>query len=338
MAMTVLTKEDCSVYLLEQAAWGTAGLDDAAGIILDIETIAIDFDDKAVESAPALATRVDDERGFLTHQNAVMPKFEIAGIVHNDTIARFIYGFGQSVTEGEATPFDKTNIVHASQPDFTADLGYFFTLIVDQSEASVCHKVKDCIVAELEFDQKPGEPMTFKASCVGRGAVAIDCEPAGTYTHVVQSFYYGEKQGAHTINFGGSDLTPVDTGGFNIKLKQTVLPIGMDGSGNFLSFGLSNKTGSYTEKALFDATTRTAFANRSTNTAVNIVCRWGNATPGTDDLDLSFALHGKITPATIQNVDALLGVDLDIKLVGRKETTAIEMATIVVADGVDMTW
>jgi len=337
MAMTVLTKEDCKVILVEQATWGTAGLDNDAGIILDIETIAIDFDDKVVESAPALATRVDDERGYYTHQKAVMPKFEISGIVHNDSIARFIYGFCQFVNEAATTPYGKTNVVHPTQPDFTADEGYFFTLIVDQSVSSVCHKVADCIVTELEFDQQPGEPMTFKASCVGRGAVATDSDPSGSYSYPVQSFYFGEDQSVHTIDFGGGALTPVNTGGFNIKLSQTAEPIGMDGSGNFESFALSKKTGTYTEKALFDSTSRTAFANRASNTAVDIVCRWGNAVPGTDDLDLSFALHGKITPATIQNVDDLLGVDIEVKLVGDIES-ATKIATITIADDVDMTW
>ena len=100
---------------------------------------------------------------------------------------------------------------------------------------------------------------------------------------------------------------------------------------------MTKKTGAYKEKALFDATSRTAFANRASNTAIDAVIQWGNATPGTDDLDLSFALHGKIKPETTQNVDDLLGVDIDAKITGDIENST-EAATIIVADDIDMTW
>ena len=337
MALTVLTKEDAQVIVVEQTAFGTAGLDNAAGIILDIETVAFDFDDKVVESNPAVASRVEDDRGFFTHQNRAMPKVEITGIVHNDHIARFMYGFFQSVTEPVGSPFGKTFIPHASQPDFTANAGYFFTLIIDQSVASVAHKVADMVVAELKFDQQPGEPLKYTASCVGRGPVAIDSNPSGSYTRAVQSFYFGENQLTHTIDFGGDALTPINAGGFQIEFAQTVEAVGMDGSGSFNTYMLKKKGGSYKEKALFDATSRTAFANRAANTPVDITVKWGNASSGTVDLDLNFALHGKIKPETTQNVDDILGVDIDVKLTGDIENST-EMATVIIADDTDMSW
>ena len=337
MALKVLTKEDAQVIVVEQDTFGVAGLDNAAGVILDIETVAFDFDDKVVESNPAVASRVEDDRGFFTHQNRAMPKVEITGIVHNDHIARFLYGFCQSVSEAVGTPFAKTFIFHPSQPDFTVDAGYFFTLIIDQSVAAVAHKAKDFVVAELKFDQQPGEPMKYTASCVGRGPVAVNSDPSGSYTRAVQAFYFGENQGVHTIDFGGGALTPINAGGFQIELIQTVEAVGMDGSGSFDTFSMRKKTGAYKEKALFDATSRTAFANRVSNTAIDAVIQWGNATPGTDDLDLSFALHGKIKPETQQNVDDILGVDIDAKITGDIENST-EAATIIVADDIDMTW
>ena len=201
----------------------------------------------------------------------------------------------------------------------------------------MAHKACDFVVAELKFDQQPGEPLKYTASCVGRGAVAVDCNPSGSYTRAVQSFYFGENQVSHTINFGDGALTPINTGGFQIEFMQTVKDEGMDGSGNFETFSLRNKTGAYKEKALFDATSRTALTNRASNTAVDITCKWGNATSGTVDLDLNFALHGKIKPETTQNVDDTLGVDIDIKLTGDIANATL-MATTIVADAVDMTW
>lgn len=337
MALVLLTKEDARVMLVEQATWGTAGLDNAAGIILDIETIAIDFDDKAIETNPALATRVEDDRGFFTHQNRAMPKCEITGIVHNDHIARFMYGYYQSVVEGATTPFEKTFVVHSSQPDFTNDEGYFFTLIVDQSIAGRAHKIADCIVAELKFDVQPGEPMKFTASIVARGAADDTSTPSGSYTRAVQSFYFGEQQRVHTINYGGGALTPVNLAGYQIEFKQEVAPIGMGAAGRFDSFRISKKSGVYKNKAVFEAETWTAFINRASNTPLEIVVGWGNASAGTDDLDLEFTLNGKVKPETIQNVDDDLGVDLDFKLTGDIANSQ-ELCTAIVADDIDMTW
>lgn len=337
MAITHYSISDCEVYLVEQATWGTAGADDANGIIIPCEPPHIEFDDKEVEITKALTVRTMDKQSYYTHQKGVNPKVTLTGFALENLIPRFLYGYFQSVTEGATTPFDKTFVPHATQPDFTANAGYFFTLIMYNGAASTAYKMSDCIVQHINFSSNPGEMSKYTVDIIGRKIVAATSNPTGTYSHLAQEYFHFEDQARHYYNNGSGAYTPVLLGGWELDLTQEVRPIGQDGSGNNSSFAVSNKTGTFKSKVLVDTNTRGLLTNRGSNTMVTFNIAWGGGTAGETDGDLDFSFQGKVTPATARNEEPDLGIDLEVKLLSDVANSE-EMIEVVAADATDMSW
>ncbi len=337
MAMTHYSISDCAVYLVPQTTWGTAGLDATAGIRIPCEPAHFEFGDKEVKMDKALTVRTDDKQDYYTHQKGVTPTVTLKGYLVEDLMARLLYAHFQSVTEAAATPYGKTFVYHATQPDFTANAGHFFTLIMWNGVASLAYKISDCIIPHLNFSCEPGGMLKYTADIIGRKVVAVTANPAGTYSYLAEEYFHFEDQTRHTYNIGGGALTPVLIGGWELDLNTEIRNIGQDASGNVLNFGLGKRSGIFKSVALWDTTTRGLLTNRTTNTMVDCIIGFGGATAGATDGDLDFTFQGKVTPNTARNENLDLGVNVEIKLLS--DIAASEkMITVVAADAVDMTW
>jgi hypothetical protein len=337
MAMTIISIQDCDVYLIDQSVWGTAELDSVAGLKLDVEPFDIEFDDKMEEGSEAHKdTRAKDVRDIHTHQNLALPTFTLTGAVHVNLLGRLLYGLFQNVVEGGTTPFEKTFTWPTAQPDFTANAGMFFTLIAYNGAASVSYKLKDIILKSLTINGVSGQRVMFEAECIGRGTPAVDSNPSGTYSYTDRDFIYLDNADRYTLNFGGGDLSPIVTGDWSIKFEQDVLPVGQS-AGDCESFGLVNRRGTFTSKALWDSTTRTLVTNIRSDTEIDGRLGWGHATAGTDENDVDFVFKGKVRPETKRTTDEILSADMSLELCADKENSE-EMTTIIVADAIDETW
>lgn len=335
MAMTHYSISDCAVYLVTQGTWGTAASDATAGSRIPCEPPHLEFDDKEVSMVKALSVRTDDKQSYYTHQKGVTPKITLTGYLVEDLMKRLLYGYFQNITEVAGTPHKATLTPHTTQPDFTNNAGYFFTLIYWNGVASLAYKISDCIVSHLNFTCEPGGMMKYTADIIGRKVVSTTSNPAGTYSYLAEEYFHFEDQTRHTYNIGGGALTPVLLGPWELDLNMEVRNIGQDASGNVLNFGLSNRTGTFKSVALWDTTTRGLLTNRSTNTMVDVNIGFGGATAGNTDGDLDFAFQGKVMPATARNENPDLGVNLEMRLLSDVASSE-QMITVVCADNQDL--
>lgn len=346
MALTIHTIEDAKVGILkesgvpEQAAWGTAGADSLDALELAVQSIEVKEDVKNREGNSNYSGSRDDD--IANHQNDVKgstPMFDITtpGGVRKADLAPMLYGFMQGVSEGAASPYAKTFTFPATQPDFTANAGYFATFGFKDPSGSFGLKVKDCIGAEkIAFSLPVDGYLELTQSWRGRGAPAVDFTPSGTWARsAVSRFHYLDCNA--TIDYGSGDTAVTLIGAQSWEMSQEVVPVGND-SGNVQTFGIRNRTGTFNLTILYDASARAIEADWRTGTINKCKLRWGNATPGTVDGDLYFYFGFIVKEAKrIEGDGGIYALNITGAIVGDAANT-VEQMTIILADAIDRAW
>lgn len=341
MAITVYTKEDTTFLWGEQATFGTV-LGDTAdfngttpewGEILDCEIVSLDWGFNVREPnrshtgqrATLLANIQKDTKG-------ASPKITITGDAKKATLASFLYAVIQNVSEAAGSPYEKTYTFSSTQPDFTADGGWFGTLIVKQG-SSQSQKVKDVIVNELTLTCNPDDGqgrMQMAANCMGNGAVTADSNPnTGTLARYAQTFYHFHDLKTCTVD--GNAIVPL---GVTITIKNNATPIGVDlsNAGEFLTYALPKYEVDVTITAVWDSNSRTVqIAQDDASAALPIVLTWG-----TDNTDgyLNWTIYG-VPVASPDVYDPVKGIDLTFKAVYDGTNAPL---TVVLADAIDRAW
>uniref|UniRef100_A0A6M3JT65 Uncharacterized protein n=1 Tax=viral metagenome TaxID=1070528 RepID=A0A6M3JT65_9ZZZZ len=325
-----------------QSAFGTAVLDSAAFTELDCEHVEINRDVKTVEVPGAHGTRNKRMSDVFTHGKACMPSFSLSAIVKKEELALWLYLFFQNVTEGATTPYDKTYVHLAAQPDFQADAGMWATFVAYDPAASKSFKVIDCIMSKLAFTLTKGEMVKMAADFVGRGLPSVLANPSGTWTRNAVSatnlFYWADLD-RMTMNFGSGDKSfHCEEAGF--ELSQDVIMVGQDAANpdGFQTYALTNRQSMARVKVIKDSDSHSMLAAHAANTAsLNLNVGWGNATPGTVDGDFDFECNGKITEQpTIDKSDPMM-VDCPMTLL-ESDNGATAPVTVVMADAVEKAW
>ena len=320
-----------------QGTWGTAVLDDADFLELACEATTINRDVKHRMSNQSHGTRFDIATEAVNDVKRCAPTISFKGIAKQDEIDHFLYAWFQNVVEGVSTPFDKTFTMAAGQPDFSADAGHFLTVIERHPQASKSISMKDCIASSLKLSAAPGEMMMYEVELVGRGTVDETSNPSGTWTIEGNDYWYTEDMDRYRwYPVGWVDMHLSPDAGWEISLTQDVVLIGADGSGNCETFGLTNRKGEFTINALDDGSAASSLmSHHRLGTQLDFNIAWGNATPGTDDVDFDITFSGKLTDVTRDNADILGATATGIML---GDTGILTPITIVMANAEDRTW
>jgi hypothetical protein len=325
----------------EQAAWGTATADTADALELAVQTIEVNEDVKNREGNSNYSGSRDDD--IANHQNDTkgsMPTFELTtpGGVRKGEIANFLYAFMQNVSEGAATPYAKTYTFPATQPDFTANAGYFATFGFQDPTATYGLEIKDCIGADkIAFNLAVDKYLEISQTWRGRGAPAVDFAPStGTWARAAISRYH-YLDCAMTVDYGSGDTAVTMIGDQSWEMTQEVVPVGND-SGNVQTYGIRNHKGTFNLTILYDATARAIEADYRTGTINKIKLRWGNATPGTVDGDLYFYFGIIVKSAKrIEGNGGVYALNITGAIVG-DAANGLEQMTIICADAIDHAW
>lgn len=336
MAIVVYTAQDCKVGLALQATWGTAIADGGAFTELECDAVTIDRDIKDREGTANHGSRVRDYLDMQSDKKLVTPKATLKGIVNDDLIDILLYAWNQQVIEvASPTPYKKTLTLTygTTQPDFSANGGCFFTLCNNLGLAASSEKILDCIIEKLKLICEPGKKLMYEASIIGREAAVEVSTPSGTWTRLpavtggYSEYFDYSMLTRQTINFGAGAVSPVLTGGWELELSQKVTPIGQDGVGNYQTFVLSERGGTFKGKILWDSSALSAQSNRGSGTGAIINLGWGGGTAGATHRDLDFILYGKF-----KSVKPVIGdvnsAEIEYKLLTDKTNTAAAMVAI----------
>ena len=335
MAIIVGVPQDIKYGIFEQAAWGTVAPDDSDATELNVEHITVDRDVKLREFNHAHANRnpIYTDKGH--DGQYAQPKFTVKGPYTKAVCDYFLFGCFQSVTEADTTPFGKTFVYHATQPDFSVDAGFFFTLFQQFPTAGTTWKVKDCIVQKLTLTLDRAGQLMFSADCVGNGIPIVTSTPTGTWVAPSINLRSFGNVGVATADFGGGVVNLV-LDSFELTFGHgEIRPVGTDGSGGGQTSGLTGRGGTFSITTLWDANTQTGLTNHSGDTGISFNLGWGHATPGTDDDDLDILFTSKLN-----NVEPVFDPVLGSKLTGDilATTGATEPATIIMANAIDRGW
>lgn len=320
-----------------QGATGTV-LDDGSAVTeVDCEPFEINRDVKQLDVNGSHGSRQMHDNDTVIHNKDAMATFTTTMFAKKEELAFWLYAMIQNVTEGTASPWDKTYTFLTSQPDFQADAGAVFTWFERDPVAAKSTKIGDCIIKAMTITLAGDEPIKLSMEWIGIGAGVINSDPDGTWTRTgVDNLFYRTDIDVATVNYGSGAVSH-HLQEFEIALSHDVLPVGQDGSGGPATVALANPTHTAKITVVKDADWQTAMANHAAGTPIDVRIGWGNSSPGTDDGDLDFALHGKMqgpTGAEKNHDDPMTGV-MNINLSTDGST---EILTVVMADGVDRTF
>ena len=336
--MTINVSGECSLGLAQQTTWGIGALDNAAFTEIKVDKPIITPDIKSRIDPVDRGVRYQDIEDINADQIGSLPKFSVnLSMLRKTDIAFLLYSFFQQVTEGASTPFSKAFTFHTTQPDFSANAGAFFTAILKSPIASSSWKIIDAICTKLNFKVSPGGLLSCTADFTGRGAVSFVSNPSGTWTIGADNFYNFEDIARMTYNFAGA-ISP-QIGALEIELTQDIITVGQDATAHACkNFGLTKKGGTVKGSLIYDANTKLLEGYSAAGTPGTMRLGWGNATAGTVDGDLDFAISTVLKPGSVKlnHADALM-VDFEGIIAG-DVSAALQPITVTLADAVDRTW
>ena len=334
----IFTAKDKQYGFAEQSTFGTAEIDGAAVVLVDTEHFNIEPDIKYRVRENSVATRNQTDGDVVVDVKGSSPSFTSANLAKLTELDFFLYAHFQNVVEA-LTPFGKTFTFPATQPDLSADAGFFATWFERYQASTTSWKVLDAISKQLTISGEPGDDQRLKVSqeWMSRGVPSdsFTSNPSGTWTRSSNQFFYIDDIARATIDFGAGAVGVSLTGSFEVVLTQDVIPVGQDGSGSFENFAIVNRVNTFKITILKGAASETAFANWKAGTAIDVNLGWGNVTPGTDSGDLDITYHGKIEKCVVNNGD-VQGVEITGTILALTRTS--EPITILIANGIDRSW
>ena len=334
MAFDVIVGGDKSYGIAETATWNSHIADAGAVVKLNCEPFVIPDGFNVRESPKAYGTREEVAANMTVDQKRAMPSVQVVSDAKLSEIPLFAAAMFQNVSEAASTPFGKTFTFPTTQPDFTAANGGFTFGLIERDGAR-SKKVKDGICKALNFTQKAGERLKTSADMVLRGGASI-FTPSGTWTPGAQSYFHLEDLARFTINFG-SGARSMQLKGWELSLAQQIVAMGHDGTGQFLTYAISQRAHAFKLNVAKDSYYSEARAAQLAGTLITVNIGWGNATAGSVVGDLDFTWTGKITQDVADdNDEELLGININGKLKASSESAS--SITMIIADGVDKAW
>jgi hypothetical protein len=337
MAITFYSGKDEQYAICEQTTWGTAATDGAAGH--GIHMMGWDFKPtvNVNELNTAKAQRYPKTDDFIVNEKGVLHEIAMPATPFlKDQGDKFLYSVIQNLdSEGTASPYQKTFTLGATQPDFSANGGKFYTLVNKMPVASTSHKISDAILKELTLTCAPGSNngmLMAEGTWVARNHVE-NSNYAGTITYpdiATNDIFFFHDLAVKTV--AGTAVIIGDEG-FKINITNGAIPLGgVSGIPETIRLPFYRVT--FTIQALWDATLRTSMSAMRAGGGQAIIIEWG--TTGVDGY-LSFTMYSKWS-ATRDLAHAQEGEF--VTLTGTCYGTAGSSYPIVVAmaNAIDRTW
>lgn len=160
-------------------------------------------------------------------------------LVSRARFADFIFAVTQNrVSQGAGPGFTKQYKLHASQPDFTANEGYFFTLAQKPVLTAKHLKVRDCVVKSLTIDidkSGVGDALLVRfrdVQILGRRAEVVDFTGAWVATDT-------NRYNASSFTIEDNDATAIDWMRFSLSIDNGAEPLDKDANGYPKTFFLN---------------------------------------------------------------------------------------------------
>jgi hypothetical protein len=323
-----------------QSEFGVGVADDAAFYEIDNPPFEINRDIKELVVEGAHGSRFQNDTDLVVHNRNAMPSFTVETFVKKEEAPFFFAALFQNMVEAGTTPYGKTYTLLSGQPDFQADAGYYFTWIErDPVSGAYSTKAIDCILKAATFTLAGDEPLKVSMEWIGKAIPIIDSNPTGTWTRTPpDNLFYMSDIKACTINFGGGVISH-HLSALEMAISREVLGVGQDGAGGFQTYALTAMTNTFKMGVIKDSDFVTGQANQSAGTPVDLRIGWGNSTPGTDDGDLDFAIHGKLNgpDGLVKEHNDPMTVVYSGKITENAAGSIVPITTIL-ADAVDADW
>jgi hypothetical protein len=257
-------------------------------------------------------------------------------------MADLLYGVMQSVSEGAATPWEKTFTwvgeagTQTTQPDFSANAGHFMTLGIYDPIASNHRKFTSCILRNLTLAcDLTGGDGRLKASGEFISGFPNDTTAnfSGTWTSSAAEYYDFTKPTTKTV--GAADIVLY---GFSITLNNNAVRVGNTSAGSAETYAVGipmyETTGSLTLK--YDAVTDGLIANMIAGTSVAIQLATG--TDGADG-NLDFLLDECVLTGTPKDYGRPEGQAITIDFTVKADYSSGAHTTITMSDDTgDRAW
>lgn len=322
-----------------QGTFGTAEADTVSTTELDCEALEVNRDVKELEIAGAHGSRQQNAGDIIIHQNEAMPSFTIEAFLKKEELAQFLALYFQVIVEEGSAPFKKTLTLSDSQPDFQGGNGYFVTFFERVSEASKSIKVKDALMKSMTLTISADQPLKASMEFVGLGIPDVTSNPSGTWTRTdftdTNLFYRSKVDICQVVLTAGTKAFHLHE--LELSFSRSVVGVGQDGSGGFKDYALAQPENKFKLTVPKDSDWSDVIADHNIGTEIDLRVGWGNASPGTIDGDLDFAIHGIMDGpdgATKTHDELILGT-----MTGRMlKSGSTESITIIMADNIDATW
>ena len=342
MAFVTFSDEQDQWGYLYESTFGTANADSAnyklvkfpRGTKIETNVVLSDLGHNRSARQPESADiHVDNYSGPV---RVTVPDF----VISKDRLSDFYYACLQNkVSEGAAANYAKVFKPHLSQPDFTANAGYFFTLVHISPVTGKSELVTSCIVKEFGFDLDKtgtGDANLGKSSLVILGkSLTLGKTLTGSFVSQGTSYY-----NAHDYTYNYNDSTALAWQKFSLRIDNGAEPLDKDTDGTPKSWAL--KWGSDWGKVDL-----THWYNAdTTGTVVNLMADRKAGTVRLNSISTSTAVgtdgNHKISFYGIQNQDPngtdnrQLVAPVSYKLVHNSISTN-DALIVNVADGIDQT-
>ena len=332
----IYSGKEVQVGFSDETTFGTAVVDAGAfNVIPDFGSISIDYGIFQDTSARNRGKRIAYDADIYTSQTGGIRVITMNDIViHHGTLSRLLYGVFQNVTEGAETPFEKTFSIADTQPDFSSNEGYFFTLGIKNPIAAYDEKFTSCIVQSLSLhaDLIGGDGrLRANATIISGFANDLAATFSGTWSVEAASTYI-DCNLFDTKTYNTSDMVLYS---FNIDINNAAKRIGNTIAGNCEGYTIAVPEATITGsiKAKYDTTIQAANGDYIAGT--ERVIEWGLAN-GTATGDIMFDMN----EAQLTNVSHDDGNDTGIARDLEFKAVAIAAANpeIRFADGIDRSW
>jgi len=328
--------QDAKVVHVAQTTFGTDPSMATAGTIKGTSAFDISHDLNVREGDQVTGTRWRVDGDVRTDQNEAMPTIGEDVVVFKANFSDQLYAHFQSVTEEATTPYKKTFVYHATQPDFTTNAGFFETLVLENPDGNQTDVVfKDVITQEMTATVEPRGELQLSLSHVSRGSGSASLSYVGNTTRAVTDTY--AFTGLTDHHFNGVAFNPI--GPIEVTSTQTITGVGVDaaGDGRFQTYLLTDKKATFKAKINFDKVARDMKFNFVNDRPVTMLLGWGTSgrqftTPvGSVDGDLNFSGSIKLT-SWQEDLSQAYAVDIEGEFLGSQTKSPLE---VIFADGVD---
>lgn len=335
--------KDKRVGLAKQSAYGTPISDGSAFTQLRVDLNEPDWDLDDFQDDQAAGVRFPLAADHVVDSDLAMPSLQMSGLVRQAELPDFFYAYVQSVTEvdvGGPGPFARTYDFPLSsphQPDFTADEGAFYTLIMRSPGAADSIKIADAIIEQLQLTIEPRGRLSLQATWRGNGIPTLNADPSGTWSLSPAVLYKQSRITTCSYNIEGAGDAAVLLKSASFTLKNTLERAGYDpATGKMIQPLITDRTAEFS--LTFERTTTAAQALKAARAAgSNTLFKlgWGGTPPGTASGDALISIYGDILEISDDN-ENYLGLTVSGEM--RAPDTSTSPLTLLEVSAVEKSW